>query len=391
MDKGRLLNEVINKEKWLLEAKRDYLLFGKEEFNFAVRRRGSNEGFYLALEQELQRWSQLRVTKYRTSREGFVKIARPSEVCFGLGPLIEFDSDIVEKRSQFVDLEARLAKYNAQEFMQTNFVLIESHLSVLVSVLNVFEYLMANKENLKGLRPREVSHGESSKLLGQNALLLALLRLGMGQSGLSWEGIYEKFGIIDQKQEIRFFAPVCYFSDVKLNRLHGIVHGSQTSQWKFIGLEGAIIIENYESFLSVAEKASRHLVIWGQGWKVISMLQFLETLEGPMYYWGDLDTEGLEIFLRLREELPDLKSLGMNLAMLDKYKLQIQRMAGEEGGSPLEFADIDQTTNNLGSSIIDSQSEGLEERQLYGILKRKCLRLEQEKIAWLSEGEFSFI
>lgn len=377
------MERILNLEKWLLEAKRDFLLHGKVEFKFPLRRRGSSETFYSDLEQELLDHPQLKVTSYRTVKEGYVSVARPSEICFGMSSLLDFDSEILSKRAQFLDLEARLGHFHSSEFVQKNYSLIEANLKELASALNIFEHIVENQENLRGLRPREIAHGESSKLIGKSTLLLALLKHRFEDASLTWETLFELLGLVDQKQEIRFFAPYCRFRASDLKDLHGVVHGSQFNQWTFAGLQGVLIIENYETFLSVAEKAARHLVIWGQGWKVISMVDFLKTLHGPIYYWGDIDSEGLDIFLRLQQSLPSVNSLGMNLQVLCKYEPQVQRLHG--GGSMNAISAI------LNAFVDKRNSLNLSpEVELFHLLKEKGLRLEQEKISWQSEPEFQF-
>lgn len=370
------MEKVLDLDKWLAVAKKAFLLSGIVEFEFPIRRQGSSEIFYAALERELREAPELQISSYRTVKEGFVKVARPSQIRISMPLLKKAYPDLEDQYRQFQFLREHLAEHRADEFLQKNYLLIVANIREIESVINIFEYLIANKECLHGLRPRELPHSESSKLMGNSGLLLALLRHWLQNESLNWEKIFEQFGLVDQKQEIRFFAPTGIFRGTRFTELHGVIYESQRTLWSFEGLHGAIVIENYETFLTVSEKVEHHLVVWGQGWKVISFAQFLNLLPLQIHYWGDLDSEGLEIFLCLRESCPAIRSLGMHSELLRKYERQIQRLESASAGG------------RKGSKLVGDNSS---EDQLYRSLIESGFRLEQEKIPWLAEPEFDFL
>jgi hypothetical protein len=403
------LDTVLDVTKWLDEAKKAFLLQGASEFHFTLRRRGDPETFYRSLEAELRAWPQLKITRFRSVREGYVKIARPSQVSFSLSflrsmvPGIDRDAEIVSKAFSYAITDQSGESLRWPEFWNQNYSLIVGNLDELVPSINIYQHLMTHRNELNGLRPREVSHGESSKLIGKSSLVLALLRWGFNEKALTWEQAFDKFGLIDQKQEIRFFAPKVQFRGVELRELHGIISEVQADHWSFDGVEGMVIIENYESFLSLAEKVQNHLLIWGQGWKIISMSSFLSRFDCSIHYWGDIDSEGLEIFLRLNAVLPKVQPLGMTLELLNMYSAQVQKLTdasssevnvGTASGSDENSkARSDSDSGARPSSPMNFLNGQVNSKpfELWCYLKTQALRLEQEKLAWFTEPDFAFL
>lgn len=87
---------------------------------------------------------------------------------------------------------------------------------------------------------------------------------------------------------------------------------SQTNQTIKTGL----IIENKDTYWSFVQLLSNHAVsldidvlIYGEGKKIISSLRYLEFLKVDLdylWYFGDIDREGIHIYLNLREAYPQL-------------------------------------------------------------------------------------
>jgi hypothetical protein len=82
---------------------------------------------------------------------------------------------------------------------------------------------------------------------------------------------------------------------------------SRTNRLKKVGL----IIENKDTYWSFVQLLSNYKVsldidffIYGEGKKIISSLRYLENLEvelDNLWYFGDIDREGIHIYLKLRE------------------------------------------------------------------------------------------
>lgn len=88
----------------------------------------------------------------------------------------------------------------------------------------------------------------------------------------------------------------------------------------FAGLNPTVkqvfIVENDVTALAFPSR-SNALVIFGQGYGIDQLLASVEWLQRlPVYYWGDIDTHGLQILNRLRSVLPHARSLLMDRGTL---------------------------------------------------------------------------
>lgn len=73
-----------------------------------------------------------------------------------------------------------------------------------------------------------------------------------------------------------------------------------------------VILENRASFDSIPE-ISGTLAIWGEG-NAVQALKGIDWLKSvPLFYWGDMDMDGLAILSRFRRSYPHVKSLAMGL------------------------------------------------------------------------------
>ena len=102
------------------------------------------------------------------------------------------------------------------------------------------------------------------------------------------------------------------------------------------------------------------IAVWGKGFAIESLKNIEWLAEKEIYYWSDLDVQGLQMLSQLRSYYPQTKSFLMQIEILEKYREFIV------SGTP-------------------SKTESLahlfeEEMILYTHLSGKNLRLEQERI-----------
>ena len=126
------------------------------------------------------------------------------------------------------------------------------------------------------------------------------------------------------------------------------------------------IVENLQTGLVFSELPNS-IVIMGLGYSV-DLLQEVQLLhDKPIYYWGDIDTDGFAILNRLRNYFPQTKSLLMNEVTLLEHKKLWGTDEKSKGKKDLFLL----TT---------------EEKKLYeGLCNNQWgnnLRLEQEQISW---------
>lgn len=102
------------------------------------------------------------------------------------------------------------------------------------------------------------------------------------------------------------------------------------------------------------------IALWGQGFQVNALRSVAWLHACAIWYWGDLDVQGLQILAQVRGLFPQTCSLMMDRATLDAF----QTFAVP--GTPTLHVAPPQLT--------------LEECELYAYLATNQLRLEQERI-----------
>lgn len=116
-----------------------------------------------------------------------------------------------------------------------------------------------------------------------------------------------------------------------------------------------LIIENKDTWFSIRKYLketgkrvlglSIGLLIYGEGKKIESSIEFLEEEElsffkdATIYYWGDLDFEGIDIYLRLKNKISLRLFIEAYNKMVDDAKLEgLQEMkTGQRENEEIEF------------------------------------------------------
>lgn len=149
--------------------------------------------------------------------------------------------------------------------------------------------------------------------------------------------------------------------------------------------DNVIILENRDTFNSFPEKglfSSNSVALLGNGnlaSATIWQIDWLEDVEN-IFYWGDMDIDGLEILARCRKSGVRCKSVLMDAASFDKFDYLGTGL--DKNNKPIKQKDPDEL---LASYMTDS------ERELYFALctaRGGKLRIEQEKIPYDESLEY---
>lgn len=162
-----------------------------------------------------------------------------------------------------------LLDFNA--FVTANFSISVRRHIVPKEAIELFQYLIKDEEQIKGLLPRQLQHSFSTKLIGKEPLLLALLAFQTGQTS-NWGNFFDFFGLIKRPPEFRFYAPHCKWNESDLKQFHGILFQENIATFCFQDLERTLVIENIESLLPLVGKCDKTLLIWGEGWKCSQLI-----------------------------------------------------------------------------------------------------------------------
>lgn len=316
---------LINIDKILSAAERSFLLKGTDEYVHTIREDKSVPNFYEKVEKELRNFPWLSIYKYRKVKEGLVSIARPYKVLVSSSSLAERRPEYLLAMESFKAAQVNSSEFPVMDFLETHFGLCYRKHSQIKNCLDVYLFLISNKDELIGLLPRQIPHAQSTKLIGTESLLLSIFSFDTKIKDASWSDFYNFFGFNDRSAEFRIFTPNCRWREVAIHEFHGIISTQIADAYDFDGLQNTLIVENLESFLPLTQQAKHTLLIWGGGWKCTLIKELINFLPKPIYYWGDIDKEGIEIADQFCE-ITGAKAILMDHEIIKKHRNLVQKV-----------------------------------------------------------------
>ena len=306
-------------EAWLDQAQKHYLLGNSEPYVINLRQRKGVADFYQQVEVFLRDHSHIKVVNFRRVKEGQVYVSRPCELQVDWNCLLYYCPHLKLLRKEVSEWLQTLAELHLPDFFVEYYADCVREPATTRACLQVFKHLLARDNRSPWMLPRQLPHAESTKLVGKENLLLKLFTHWRGEPG-TWTDFFKRFRLLRRQVEFRLFAPQCRFQGHSLTNFHGLIARDWYQQFEFSDLTKTLIIENLQSFESLTVHSKNTLLIWGSGWKVSQLLEFHHMLPRPLYYWGDIDKEGYEIFGYLADKIVDIQPLLMDQAIFDKYQ-----------------------------------------------------------------------
>lgn len=130
-------------------------------------------------------------------------------------------------------------------------------------------------------------------------------------------------------------------------------------------LKNVVIMENKTNYSNILNFLSlphlrQTIAVFGSGFRVwlLKSASWLRNMN--LYYWGDIDVQGLQILSQLRGYHPDVKAFLMDFETLNAFK--------------------EHWTEGMETSVSLPEFLNDEETRLFEFLKENNIRLEQEKI-----------
>jgi hypothetical protein len=322
-------------EKLLARAERDYLIGGETGFRYRIRRSVNVRADYSLLEEALRVHPVFEIVAYAPVREGRARISRASEVQVDCDVLLRYRPELAELRRRFDEARSASNKFEIENFLHENFNEARKKANVLPECVRIFEYMIENSAEIKGRYIRQLPHGQSTKLIGAESLLLRMFKHHCGLAErISWAEFYREFGLERKPPTFQFFATEAICDGYSLRDFHGVLTPENLSRFKFSSDQIVLIVENEECFYALQGRAPAVCVIPGGGMQVASA-GFLDAILPPRrYYWGDIDKEGLEIYGHASRVLPGLCPLFMDADILQRYRSLARKRGPQKTGRP---------------------------------------------------------
>ena len=307
-------------ERWLNQAQKKFLLGEELPCVISLRKRRHVNDDYARLEQLLRSHPIIKVSHYKSVKEGRVKVSRPSEISITQECLLAYRPELVSLKVLFEEWFHCLEELGLRTFIEAHYSMLVRAPASFSSCIEVFKYLIRYRSfDSPWILPRQLPHGESTKLVGSDPLLLRLFVYWRKDEG-SWKDFFLRFRLLKRPAEFRFFAPILQVQQKELRDFHGLISVSWKEALDFSDLQQTLIVENRQSFDAICARVEKTLLIFGSGWKVSQLTSSWKSLPKPIFYWGDIDKEGFEIFSYLSDFDPLLKPLLMDECTFESYR-----------------------------------------------------------------------
>jgi len=241
-----------------------------------------------------------------------------------------------------------------------------------ISLLEVCQYFSKNPK--PNLYIRELPVRVHTKFIENNkGILLDLLNIIVPNESINHDFITSKdfekrFGLKSNQSQIRLRILDNNIANEYLSGLTDIEVTEEEFNKLSIPCDKVFILENKTNFSNLMNfltlpHMKNSIGIFGSGYKIGDLKNAMWLADKEIYYWGDIDTHGLQILSQMRGYFPKTKSIMMDFKTLNSFK--------DDWG--------------IGESIHASILPNLnpEEQELFLFVKGdnlKTIRLEQEKI-----------
>lgn len=313
------MGNIFDLEYFIAKAEREYLLNGKTEFSYSIRLTEEIRTNVRKFEDEISRHLGIEVTAYTDRRINDVKVGIPSQLRFSENYLFKLRPGLRLTAKSFAGARDAARYLNIDIFLRSHFAEAKKKHLKLESAVRAVEFILEHRPTLAGLFPRQVPHGQSTKLLMEDTLARRLLAYHYGRPQLTQDDVRELFGFRKKPSYFHFHANRISYDGVELSNHHAVVTESNLHRFDFSNMACVVVVENAEVFHAALGKISG-MIILGDGDKAAS-LSFLEpALQGvSVYYWGDIDKDGYEAFEAAREGIPHIRPIAMDMDSINRY------------------------------------------------------------------------
>lgn len=326
---------IFDSEKYLDRAEKEFLLSQKNIMVYSVRYNKSIRKNYSRFEKAVQNHPTFHIHSYRDKRDGQTRVGWIDKIAITDFKLLKERPHLKKIRELWDQACKNTDLFDVKDFIKTYFAKCLKKPKALVYVVKTIDFLILYQDKLKGLYPRQIPHGQSTKLIGKEPLLLSLYsfylkekKLPKPSTGMSWEYFYHSFGIKSKPTRFEFLTPKACYDGIELHDLHAFLTDQNISRWSFAKNIKVLIVENEESFFPLREILSDYLIILGSG-RMVAKASFLETVfeNHKMYYWGDIDKDGYEIYQLAHDIFQHIQPVLMDSNTISRYRHLVQRQA----------------------------------------------------------------
>lgn len=302
----------------------EILLSDKADFEIDLRFTAKVKDHYKTFESGIKAYSDIKILRWRNLTVSGMKLGLPSRIMFNRDFIYRIRPELKKIKKSFNDARLVGKEIKVEEYIEKNFSLCKKHHEFLCDSVEIASYIITNRDKIKGLYPRQISHGKSTKLFLDIPLVKGILSNYFNEYSESSASIFEFLGLRRKPVPFHFYASELEIRGSSVTNFYGAINEINKEDFSF-DCKNTIIVENEESFISLTEVVQDSLVIFGGGWKVAALSPLIDTFPGTIYYWGDLDHEGIEILNHVSTFLPNIIPVAMSEEALKVFSALVQK------------------------------------------------------------------
>lgn len=317
---------IFRVDKVIDSIEKSFLIDGIDEFTCDLRLTDEIRKNFTQFEQQIKGYPEIEIVDWRNARLSGMKTGFPSAIKFDSSLIYRVRPELKKIRRSFELAISSGKVLDVKAYIRDNYSLCKKNYEDLQASVLIAEYMIENKEAVKGLLPRQIAHGQSTKLLADNPLVKGLLSSTFAGFLDEHNGdVFDYLGLKKKPTSFQFFATEVAIRGISFSNYYGVLNNMNAKDFLF-GLKRTIIVENEESFHPLAEIIQDALVIFGGGWRAVGLKQFSHLFPGKVFYWGDIDSEGIEILNSVADSLGKVIPVAMDKNTISRYSSLSQRV-----------------------------------------------------------------
>ena len=320
------MGAIFRVDKVLDSIEKSFLVDGVDEFTYELRLTEEIRKNFSKFEREIKNYEEIEIVEWKNARLSGMKTGFPSSIKFGTSLIYKERPEFKKIRRNFEAAIGASTSIDVKAYIKNNFALCKKNFEDLPASVSIAQYMIENRVLIKNLLPRQIAHGQSTKLLADNPLVKGLLTFKFYDVLNTFNGdVFEYLELKKKPISFQFFANKVSIRGFSVNQFYGVINEKNISDFVF-EVSKTIIIENEESFFPMAEGIDDALVIFGGGWKASALKQFSHLFPGKLFYWGDIDSEGFEILNGVSSHFPALVPVAMDNKTIMQFSSLSQKV-----------------------------------------------------------------
>jgi hypothetical protein len=173
----------------------EILLSDKSDFEIDLRFTAKVKDHYKTFESGIKAYSDIKILDWRNLTVSGMKLGLPSRIMFNRDFIYKIRPGLKKIKKSFDDARLIGKEIKVEVYMEKNFSLCKKYHEFLADSVEIASYVITNRDKIKGLYPRQISHGKSTKLFLDVPLVKGILSNHFTESSETSTSIFDFLGL----------------------------------------------------------------------------------------------------------------------------------------------------------------------------------------------------